>query len=143
MKFLCVECDMRMELDDRNVPGDGTFGASFKCPSCGRRIAMLANPMETELVEALGVEIGGSTIDGEPLSFVQSAMETKPGALESTARPRPEWSEDGAARLDRVPKFVRGMVKRIYTDWAIEHGVDRITPDVMDRARADLGLEDM
>jgi hypothetical protein len=42
-----------------------------------------------------------------------------------------------------VPNFVRGMVKRIYTDWARENGVATITPAVMDRARTELGLEGM
>jgi hypothetical protein len=35
------------------------------------------------------------------------------------------------------------MVKRIYTDYAQENGISQITPDVMDRARSDLGLEGM
>ena len=35
------------------------------------------------------------------------------------------------------------MVKRIYTDWAVERGIAEITPDVMDRARVELGLEHM
>jgi hypothetical protein len=35
------------------------------------------------------------------------------------------------------------MVKRIYADYAVQHGISEITPDVMDRARGDLGLEGM
>jgi hypothetical protein len=35
------------------------------------------------------------------------------------------------------------MVKRIYMDYAREHDITTITPAVMDRARADLGLEGM
>jgi hypothetical protein len=35
------------------------------------------------------------------------------------------------------------MVKRIYTDYARERGIALITPDVMDSARTDLGLEGM
>jgi hypothetical protein len=42
-----------------------------------------------------------------------------------------------------VPKFVRGMVKKIYGDFAAEHGIGEITPAVMDRARTELGLEGM
>jgi hypothetical protein len=38
---------------------------------------------------------------------------------------------------------VRGMVKKIYADYAAEHDIAEITPAVMDRARADLGLEGM
>jgi hypothetical protein len=53
------------------------------------------------------------------------------------------WSEDAKDRLANVPSFVRGMVKRIYTDWAKEHGVAEITPAIMDRARTELGLDGM
>ena len=42
-----------------------------------------------------------------------------------------------------MPKFVRAMVRKIYTDWAEERGLAEITPEIMDRARADLGLEGM
>jgi len=35
------------------------------------------------------------------------------------------------------------MVKRIYTDYARERAIAVLTPAVMDRARTDLGLEDM
>jgi len=38
---------------------------------------------------------------------------------------------------------VRGMVKRIYTDYAVECGIREITPDLMDRARGELGLDGM
>ncbi len=51
-----------MTFEERKQPGDGTFAASFSCPTCGRRVAMLANPMESQLVGALGVKIGGRTL---------------------------------------------------------------------------------
>lgn len=145
MKFLCLECDRRMDFDDRQVPGDGTFGASYKCPSCGKGIAMLANEMETRLVQGLGIEIGGRTIDPEPMDFIQKTMVTREGAFTEVVAKKPSvrWTEAGQDRLARVPAFVRGMVKRIYTDWAKEKGIEEMTPDTMDRARIDLGLEDM
>ena len=42
-----------------------------------------------------------------------------------------------------MPNFVRGMVKKIYADYAKERGITEITPAVMDTARAELGLEGM
>jgi len=53
------------------------------------------------------------------------------------------WSRDAQERLARVPGFVRGMVKKIYADYARERGIAEITPAVMDTARAELGLEGM
>ena len=53
------------------------------------------------------------------------------------------WTPDALDRLERVPSFVRGMVKRIYADWAREREIGEMTPEVMDRARTELGLEGM
>lgn len=145
MKFLCVECDRQMTFEERQIPGDGTLAAAFKCPACGRVVAMLTNPMETQLVASLGVKIGGTTIDAQPLEMIRTQVLT--GREDAFAEPAPSgrsaWSAEAAERLSRVPNFVRGMVKRIYTDYAKERGIAEITPDVMDRARSELGLEGM
>jgi hypothetical protein len=113
--------------------------------------------METQLVGALGVKIGGRTLDQAPLEFVRSKMVGQDGAFvdqgahtdsgqrtaDSDSPGKPQWSSEAQARLERVPGFVRGMVKRIYTDYAVERRIAEVTPDVMDRARAELGLEGM
>lgn len=144
MKFLCIECDQRMVFEDRQVPGDGTFGAAFRCPQCGRRIALLANPMETELVQALGVKVGGRTLEEQPLELVRTLMQGKDDAFAEDRGPRTlAWSPEARARLERVPNFVRGMVKKIYSEYAADRGIAEITPAVMDQARQDLGLEGM
>jgi hypothetical protein len=147
MKFLCLECDAQLTFTERQQPGDGTFAAAFVCPSCGRRIALLANPMETQLVGSLGVQIGGSELDPEPMEMTRAVAVTRDGAFLSADVPasssRPRWSAAAQTRLGQVPRFVRGMVKKIYGDYAVEHGISEITPAVMDRARVDLGLEGM
>ena len=148
MKFLCVECDRQMTFEERRLPGDGTLAAAFKCPACGRVVGLLTNPMETQLVASLGVQIGGTTIDPEPLETIRSQVTTgRNGAFTDDAplppHAVPRWSRDAEARLERVPNFVRGMVKKIYGDYAREHGIAEITPAVMDTARTELGLEGM
>ena len=135
MKFLCVECDQQMAFAERALPGDGTLAATFKCPKCGRVVAMLTNPMETQLVSSLGVEIGGRTVPSEPLEMVRANV--------IAGGPPPAWSSDAQERLSRVPSFVRGMVKKIYADYARDRGIAEITPAIMDTARAELGLEGM
>ncbi|HEU5261820.1 MAG TPA: PCP reductase family protein [Gemmatimonadales bacterium] len=150
MKFLCVECDQQMSFEERQLPGDGTLAAAFRCPTCGRVVAMLTNPMETQLVASLGVKIGGATLPPQPLETVRTMVATgKDDAFDDSGGQAdgrsgvPHWSASAEERLGRVPAFVRGMVKKIYSDYAKEHGIAEITPAVMDTARSALGLEGM
>ena len=152
MKVLCIDCDEQMGFGERQLPGDGTLAAVFRCPACGREVAMLTNPMETQVVSSLGIKIGGRTVPEQPLELVRSSLDG--GRDEAFAEPpvdsvtspetsTVEWAETATRRLEAVPSFVRGMVKRIYTDYAKEHGIHEITPEIMDQARTDLGLEEM
>jgi hypothetical protein len=144
VKFLCITCDAVMEFAERQTPGDGTFTAVFRCPSCEREIAMLANPMETQLVSGLGIKVGGRTVPEQPFEVATTAIaEGRPDAFAEERTVRVGWSEAATDRLQNVPSFVRGMVKRIYADYARERGIAEITPAVMDRARSELGLEGM
>lgn len=155
MKFLCLECDEQMIFEQRQIPGDGTLAAAFRCPSCERIVAMLTNPMETQLVSSLGIKIGGSEVPEQPLALVRSEVVggREDAFVDSEPTNAPElvesvpgavvWSLAAVERLDGVPRFVRGMVKRIYADYAKENGISEITPAIMDQARTDLGLEGM
>lgn len=159
MRFLCIECDEVMEFAARELPGDGTLTALFSCGACGRQIAMLTNPMETSLVTSLGVEIGGRTLPEQPFQQTRTRLEGARDDAFAEVAPNPPmsredspgdgtqwavtWSTEATERLGRVPSFVRGMVKRIYTEYARENAIATVTPAVMDRARADLGLEGM
>lgn len=153
MKFLCVGCDRVMEYVERRLPGDGTMAVVYACPVCDRETALLTNPMETRLVSGLGIEVGGRTVPPEPLELVRSSLEgfesggePAPTAVEDADTLRPgqvRWSGPARERLLSVPSFVRGMVKRIYGEYAAERGISEITPEIMDRARIDLGLEGM
>ena len=42
-----------------------------------------------------------------------------------------------------MPKFARGMVKKIYNEYTMERGITEISAEVMNRARSELGLEEM
>ncbi len=170
MKFLCVDCDEQMGFEERQLPGDGTLAAVFRCPGCGREVAMLTNPMETQVVSSLGIRIGGREVPEQPLELMRTSLAGgRPEAFEGApsggpasgsapsgeppsaepahgarpSRPTIRWSDAAHQRLGAVPSFVRGMVKRIYTEYAKERGIAEITPEVMDRARTDLGLEGM
>jgi hypothetical protein len=137
-----------MTFEERELPGDGTLAIAFSCPGCGRRVGMLTNPFETQLVSSLGVVIGGRTVPEQPMEMVRSTVATgKDNAFGESRGPESvlgvTWSTDAVERLAKVPNFVKGMVKRIYTEYARDHGITEITPAVMDTARTDLGLEGM
>jgi hypothetical protein len=113
---------------------------------------MLTNPMETQLVSSLGIRVGGRTVPEQPMELLRGTLATGGDVFVDDVDVEPEpanrtmrvaWAAEANERLARVPAFVRGMVKRIYTDYARENGIPLITTDVMDRARSDLGLEGM
>ncbi len=147
MKFLCVDCDRQMAFEEREVPGDGTLTAVFRCPACNRMMALLANPMETQLVSSLGVKVGGRTVPESNFEGIRTGVAS--GRDEAFAEPVAvasgpvRWSVDAVERLDHVPSFVRGMVKKIYNEYAKDRGIAEMTPALMDQARSDLGLEEM
>jgi len=61
MKFLCVPCDSPMKLQTVAPPEGGSLSVVYSCPECGYEMAMLTNPLETQLVQSLGVRIGPDT----------------------------------------------------------------------------------
>ena len=90
----------------------------------------------------------GRTVPEQPLEMVRSTVATgKDGAFNESRAPESgtgvTWSADAQDRLAKVPNFVKGMVKRIYSEYARDHGITEITPAVMDTARTELGLEGM
>lgn len=142
MKFLCVECDTQMVSVAQMDPGDGTVSIVFRCPDCAREIAMLANPMETQMVKGLCVDLAGRASEPEPFEAIRSQVKGERDDVASgEPGDEPRWSAEAEVRLARVPGFVRGMVRRLYLDWARERGLDEITVAVMDEARAELGME--
>jgi Proto-chlorophyllide reductase 57 kD subunit len=145
MKFLCIGCDEVMGFAERQLPGDGTMAAVFTCPGCGHEMAMLTNPMETQLVSSLGVRVGGRAVPEQPMELTRTGVTDgrEHAFAEADVRVPVTWDDEATERLSRVPSFVRGMVKRIYADWAKDNGFAVITTDLMDRARSELGLEGM
>ena len=106
MKFLCIGCDEVMGFVERQLPGDGTLAAVFSCKTCGREMAMLTNPMETQLVSSMGVKIGGREVRAQPLEATRSGLEGGRREAfreaEPPARRRPppvEWSPEAVERL--------------------------------------------
>lgn len=167
MKFLCVECDEPMRLEKSQGPDEGSLTVTFACPACGRRVAMLTNPFETQLIRSLGVKVGGRTEPVAPFEHLRSSLASqRPEAFEEGA-PAPQgesaagpgcpfagmiaaeeaaeqsgmaWSLEAAARVDRIPAFIRPMAKKAIERYALGKGYRTVTEAVMDEARTALGM---
>jgi hypothetical protein len=84
MKFVCLNCEAFMLFQKVEKPGEGSLGVEFLCPKCNARFSMVTNPGETQMVQALGVKIGGRTTAPE-------AFELTRGTLKDAAEcPMPE-----------------------------------------------------
>jgi len=164
MKFLCLDCDQPMKLHSTEGPDEGSLAVTFRCPECGFRVAMLTNPFETQMVRSLGVKVGGRTVPAEPFENLRSTMAgARPDAFEGTgesggacpfaaalggaetAAQTPEaatvaWEPAAAARLERIPSFIRAMARRSIERFAAERGYASITETVMDEARTVFGM---
>lgn len=131
MKFLCVVCDEPMKFVEAVGPSqEGSVTIVFRCPRCEQKVAMLTNPWETQLVRSLGVAIGGRTAAHEPLESVRAGL----------AESRLLWTEDAEQRLQRVPEFVRPIVRDSVERYARERGCGEVTCEVMDEVRSKMGM---
>jgi len=123
MKFLCIPCDVKMEVQvDGIMPEEKTnLVMKFKCKKCGHSIAMLTNKFETEFVSKLGVELGGqSDVGSAPMATVSSSLAQ---AKEELKKSNPEddliWTEEALKRIQRVPFFVLGMARKTVINFAM------------------------
>ncbi len=130
MKFLCVACDEAMKLvEAADTPHGDSLTVIFRCPRCECRVALLTNPAETQLVHSLGVAIGGRAAPPQALESMRATL----------AEARPLWTEEAERRLQRVPEFVRSVVRESIENYAREHGYREVTFEVMDEARGSIG----
>jgi len=156
-----------MKLQEVEGPDQGSLTIVVQCPQCAHRIALLTNPLETQLVKALDVKIGaGSVAPTEPLRFTRSGLarqreeafltgepgETVEAAKEEGSCPFAAlvgeaeggefvWTEAAEKRLQRIPGFVRPWAKKAIEGFATEKGYRTITETVMDEARERIGMQ--
>ncbi len=165
MKFLCVTCDEPMKLQTVEDGGGGSLSVLYGCPRCEHRIAMLTNPLETEMVQSLGVKIGPGerAAGGEPAAAGGAAPAASgattsagsEGAAEGSGCPfsgmvaqmeaegdsdGPRWTAEALSRLENIPDFVRPMAKQGIEHYARTEGLAEIDEDVLERARGRFGM---
>lgn len=133
MKFLCLACDEPMKLSETLPPADGAgIAVTFHCPACGRGVAMLTNAHETEVVQSLGVRIGGERKGACPFTgVVQEAQAAREAGL--------AWTAGALARLERIPEMVRPMARLGIEQYARSVGRQLVDEAVLEQARGSLG----
>jgi hypothetical protein len=87
-----MNCETFMLFQKVEKPGEGSLGVEFLCPSCQARFSMVTNPGETQMVQALGVKIGGRTTAPEAFELTRGTLKEGaecpiPGAAAMAAAP--------------------------------------------------------
>ncbi|MBI2061450.1 MAG: PCP reductase family protein [Nitrospirae bacterium] len=161
MKFVCRSCETFMTYAEQEKISDGSLGITFSCPQCGHRFSMVTNPGETQMVNALGVKVGGRDAPAQPLEMTRQSLETSverrtsnvapstgagcpfpqmlaaDEAKKPSVEPRPSlaWTTDAELRLERIPLFIRPMVQQEIERVARQRGVTLITEDLLQEVR--------
>ena len=143
MKFLCVPCDKPMQLEGKGNDR-GSISLTYSCEDCGYEMAMLTNPMETQLVSSLGVQIGpdGEKIEGASKCPFTGMVNDAPAAVEEfTSDGGFPWSDEARERMSSVPEFVKPMVESGIEKFAKDRGYTEISASVLDEAKGFFGME--
>ncbi len=82
MKFVCMKCESFMGFENVQKPGAQSLGVTFTCPSCDAQVAMVTNPGETAMVQALGVKLGGRTAPAAAMELTRESLQDAPEVLE-------------------------------------------------------------
>lgn len=142
MKFLCVLCDQPMKLVEMAPPDRGALSIVYECPECAHRVAMLTNPLETQVVTSLGVQIGPGQGDISKCPFSGMVQEMTGGTAATPAGEKPAvvWTEAAIERLQRIPDFVRPMARTGIEKYAQDKGLAEIDEAVLDTAKDFFGM---
>ncbi len=108
------------------------------CGGCRARAYGMAGDLMAE--DPLCTHIPG-TFAGSPLLAIQGRV-TAAETLESriqygvTSSATIAWDDDAAARMKKIPAFVRGMVVKAVEDSCRKNGIDRVTAEELEKIRA-------
>jgi hypothetical protein len=141
-----------MKLQSVGPPDRGSLSVVYSCPECGYEMAMLTNAYETQIVQSLGVRIGGehgataagagpasASGAGCPFSaMIPGSDEPARSTVSEAASVR--WTAAAEARLAKVPEFVRPMARAGIERFARENGTQEVDEQVLDAAREFFGM---
>jgi proto-chlorophyllide reductase subunit len=139
MKFLCVLCDQPMKLVEMAPPDRGALAIVYECPECAHRVAMLTNPLETQVVTSLGVQIGPGQGDISKCPF-SGMVQGMTGTADTSEKPAVVWTDAALERLQRIPDFVRPMARSGIEKYAQDKGLAEIDESVLETAKDFFGM---
>jgi hypothetical protein len=158
-----MKCESFMLFQKVEKPGEDSLGVMFECPKCGGRFSMVTNPGETQLVNALGVKIGGRTDKPAPFELTRGtlkesvAVQPQPAEAAKTesggcpfssmlagmgsgeAQKPLSWTSEALDRMEKIPDFIRPMVKSGVEAYARNRGFQVVTPAVIEESKGDNG----
>ena len=142
MKFLCVLCDQPMKLVEMAPPDRGALSIVYECPECAHRVAMLTNPLETQVVTSLGVQIGPGQGDISkcPFSGMVQGMVDPAASGAASEKPSVVWTAAALERLQKIPDFVRPMARAGIEKYAQERGLGQVDEAVLETAKDYFGM---
>ena len=157
MKFLCLTCNEQMKLADLEGPTNESISMTFSCPTCQHSIGMLTNPLETQMLKSMDVQVGGADLnqtspsggkcpiggmlrEKEAERIVSAMQNSIASGADSSGSSDPVWTDEAAERLQHIPSFVQPMAKSGIEEFARQRGHSRITAEVMDEARSQFGM---
>ena len=85
MKFVCLNCETYMSLEQVEKPQEGSLGVYFACPSCSAKFSMVTNAGETNMMNSLGLKLGAKA---EPAASMEG-LRAMAGNGQGTPAPNP------------------------------------------------------
>ncbi|MBN4054581.1 PCP reductase family protein [Nitrospira defluvii] len=170
-----------MSFEKVQNPGEQSLGVMFACPTCEAKIAMVTNPGETAMVQALGVKLGGKTAEAQPMALTRGSLKEAPETVQNsvpsaaaqqemlkaeTAKSESTgeggcpfsgmvaqmgggdskestveltWTSEAEERAEKIPSFMRPMIKMGVENYARKNGISTITTEVMEASKNDPG----
>jgi|TARA_B100000959_G_scaffold123970_1_gene130217 hypothetical protein len=125
-----------MTLNGVDDGGPESVAVRFVCPECDSRIAMITNPMETQMVKSIGVKIGGRDDKLAPMEMIKESIQENARAKDTLLGVK--WEESAEKRLLNVPEMARPMARKAIENHAKKMGYETITLEVMDEAKNNL-----
>jgi radical SAM protein with 4Fe4S-binding SPASM domain len=132
----CGECEMNSHCGGCRARAYGMTGdVMAEDPLCTHTPGKFAGSPRLTLIGAPSRERYGSPAEAS----AEAGGAKPPGLVIEYGGESPKtiaWDADAAARMKKIPAFVRGMVVRTVEDSCRRNGLDRVTVEELERIRA-------